>query len=402
MKSAKVVVGTGFGDEGKGHLVDYFASEFGKDCTVVRFNGGAQAGHTVVSPDGKRHIFHHFSSGTLTGAKTYLSKFFVVNPILFRKEFDTLQKLGISPITYADQCCLVTTPYDMIINQILETNRGYKRYGSCGLGFNETVERSMFPEFRIDIKMLFNTSLLLDILKEIVTCYLPKRLQKLGIVDIPKFFMDVLMSPTMVENYFDDIRFFTYNIGRVDEVLLMAEDNVIFEGAQGLLLDQDHLYFPHVTRSKTGISNVLELIKDTDIDFLDIIYITRPYATRHGAGPFPHEINKLPRVSIVDKTNIDHEFQGSLRYGLLDLDTLYTSIIADTCKIDSVPYSINLAINCMDQMDERIDFINGALQSKNKEQFINQITNKIPINDLYIGNGETRNDIEYRSKPLRS
>ena len=84
-KTARVVIGAQFGDEGKGRLTAHHVVEVGDDAIVVRFNGGAQAGHTVVAPDGRRHVFSHVGSGALTGAATYLSRFFVANPILFLK-----------------------------------------------------------------------------------------------------------------------------------------------------------------------------------------------------------------------------------------------------------------------------------------------------------------------------
>src|SRR3954469_646850 len=101
-KSARVVIGANFGDEGKGLLTDYYAALAGEEgypvrAYVIRFNGGAQAGHTVVTPgEGKRHIFSHFGSGALAGATTFLSRFFVVNPIFFRNECKALNLGGVS------------------------------------------------------------------------------------------------------------------------------------------------------------------------------------------------------------------------------------------------------------------------------------------------------------------
>jgi adenylosuccinate synthase len=94
---AHVVIGANFGDEGKGLLTDYYASklpmEFGYSRCVVRYNGGAQAGHTVVTPD-KRHIFSHFGSGSLTGAATFLARDFIVNPRFFLNERAALSNYG--------------------------------------------------------------------------------------------------------------------------------------------------------------------------------------------------------------------------------------------------------------------------------------------------------------------
>lgn len=399
MKTAKVIVGAGFGDEGKGHITDYYSSEYGKNCLVVRFNGGAQAGHTIVTPDNKRHVFHHLGSGSFTGAKTFLSKFFVVNPILFNKEWQELRVLGIKPKVYVDPNCLVSTLYDMIINQIIENHRGDKKHGSCGVGFNETIERSTNPKFRLQVKDLYDHDRSLLILRRIVSQYLPQRIAKLGIDKIPDFYLDILTSPTAVENYFTDCMFLTSYIEMISDIILMIEDNIIFEGAQGLLLDQDHHYFPYVTRSKTGIHNVIELISGSNIDNLDVTYVTRPYATRHGVGPFPHEILDTvttTNLTTKDKTNTHNKFQGGLRFGYIDIDLLRDTIHNDLLKVDDMTYKHNIAITCMDHIDH-VNFIqSSSYLEKGKEEFIDYLTNEIMPHSIYIGNGPTRNDIERR------
>lgn len=130
----KVIAGANFGDEGKGLLTDYFAFQSKESCLVIKCNGGSQAGHTVVTPNFIKHVFHHFGSGTFAQAKTYLSKDFIVNPILFRKEREELKQKGINPICFVNQKCLLTTPYDMLINQIAEKSRKEQKHGSCGVG----------------------------------------------------------------------------------------------------------------------------------------------------------------------------------------------------------------------------------------------------------------------------
>lgn len=403
MKTAKVVIGSSFGDEGKGHITDYFASEYGKDCLVVRFNGGAQAGHTVVTPEGKRHVFHHFGSGSFVGARTFLSKFFVVNPILFDKEWQELQTLGINPKVYADPDCLVTTLYDMIINQIIEDYRGDKKHGSCGVGFNETIERSTDPKYRLQVKDLYNQNKFLSILRKIVGQYLPHRLTKLGIDKIPDFYLDILTSTVAVENYFNDCMFFISQIERINDIILLMEDNIIFEGSQGLLLDQDHHYFPHVTRSKTGIHNVLELISESDIDNLDITYVTRPYATRHGAGIFPNEYSVLPKnIHIENETNVYNKYQEGFRVGQLDVGVLRETVHKDLLKVDNITYRHSIAITCMDQMSDGVSFsIDGLSLCRDKEEFLDYLTNEIMPHSIYTCNGPTRNDIE-RSYPYEN
>jgi len=86
MKNIKIVIGSNFGDEGKGLITDYFANQY-PNGIVVRFNGGVQASHTVITPNSIRHMFSHFGSGTLSGLPTHLSEFFIANPIIFKKEY---------------------------------------------------------------------------------------------------------------------------------------------------------------------------------------------------------------------------------------------------------------------------------------------------------------------------
>jgi adenylosuccinate synthase len=142
MKKIDVVIGAGYGDEGKGLMTDYLTGQQEKpsDTVVVRFNGGAQAGHTVQN-DKCRHVFKHYSSGTLHGATTCLSRFFVVNPLLWAEEYEALYRKSVWQRSLKGQRLLidarahVSTPYDMLYNQIIELSRGAARHGSCGVGF---------------------------------------------------------------------------------------------------------------------------------------------------------------------------------------------------------------------------------------------------------------------------
>jgi len=322
MRSARVIIGANFGDEGKGKVTDYYASKLGENTLVIRFNGGAQAGHTVLTPKGKRHIFSHFGSGTLAGAKTYLSKFFVVNPIIFRREFKELKDLGVEPQVFVDGDCFVTTPYDMILNQLLEESRGLSRHGSCGIGFNETIERSLRNGYKISVSDGYEIS---DKLKDIQNGYLPKRLKELNIREVFDKWNEVKTNPNIISHYLEDLEFFRDNV-IVSDPEWFRRLNLIFEGSQGLMLDEDYGYFPHVTRSRTGLSNVCKLVSDFGIDFFNITYVTRPYITRHGKGPLHYELNGAPYSRVEDKTNICNKYQGPLRFAILDLDSFIVSM----------------------------------------------------------------------------
>lgn len=309
---ARAVIGASFGDEGKGLVTDYLCATEGAGM-VVRFNGGSQAGHTVVTPDGARHVFQHFGSGTLAGVPTFLSQFFTVNPIAFFKERDALLALGCSPVVYAHPTCLVTTFADMIINQRIEDKRGAARHGSVGLGINETYERSQLPELRITMSDLWNGVPLESRLEQICGKYAQFRTGK-----------PIEDPGEMIAAFIKGSKLFAETVHPLG--IGQCKDPV-FEGAQGLLLDQDNKeFFPHVTRSHTGLRNVRELCSQAGIADIDAYYVSRTYVTRHGAGPLPAED---PSMSFPDDTNLEHPYQGRLRFAPLDTDALVKRCRAD-------------------------------------------------------------------------
>jgi len=353
MRTATVVIGAGYGDEGKGLISDALVAAGGADATVVRFNGGAQAGHTVSLDDGRRHVFHHVGSGTFAGAATYLSRFFVANPILLVEELGELAALGLYPHIAIDPAAPVTTPYDMMINQIAERARGEERHGSCGLGVGETVERSMHPQFALTANMLRKSDAVWATLLRIRSDWLPIRLAALGIRRLSQPDRALIGSDAVLERWLDDVAAFlgAVTIGGA-AAMLRRVPSFIFEGAQGLMLDQDHGAFPYVTRSNTGLRNVLALAPEMDIDRLDITYVTRAYATRHGAGPLAHELLGAPHNRTAEETNIANPWQGQLRYGVLDLSILQRAIAGDLSHAAGADITTShaLAVTCLDQI----------------------------------------------------
>ena len=353
MRTAKVVIGAGYGDEGKGLICDALVASAGTDTTVVRFNGGAQAGHTVTLDDGRRHVFHHVGSGAFAGARTYLSRFFVANPILLAEELRELAALGVHPRITIDPAAPVTTPYDMMINQIAEQARGKERHGSCGLGFGETVERSLHPQFALTVDMLGKPDALSAILRRIRSEWLPVRLAALGIRSLSEPDRDLIGSAAIAERWLADAPAFLEAVAIGEAAaMLRGAPSLIFEGAQGLMLDQDRGAFPHVTRSNTGLRNVLAIAPELGIDHLDVTYVTRAYVTRHGAGPLAHELPQAPHRQTADETNVANPWQGQLRHGVLDLSILQRAIAGDLSDAAGahIRTSHSLAVTCLDQI----------------------------------------------------
>jgi adenylosuccinate synthase len=361
-KSAFAVIGAAYGDEGKGLMTDALAAAHGGDAVVIRYNGGAQAGHTVTLADGRRHVFHHVGSGTFAGAKTFLSRFFVANPILLREELAALAALGLRPRIAIAPDAPVTTPYDMMLNQMAEQARGTGRHGSCGLGFGETIERCLRPEFSITADLLTDRPALEARLRTIRGTWIDQRAAILGLGPLAEEARRLFGNDDILEQWLEDAETFCRAVTISENPAPLAGSTMIFEGAQGLLLDQDHGAFPYVTRSSTGLKNILALAPPLGIERIEAVYATRAYATRHGAGPLAHELPAKPYEAISDPTNIDNAWQGSLRFGTLDLDILADAIRADLAGAagQAVAVAPHLAMTCLDQIGRTPSHILGG------------------------------------------
>jgi adenylosuccinate synthase len=374
MQHARIVIGANYGDEGKGITTDYLAQEWAG--IVVRFNGGAQAAHTVhrINPytnDIDRHVFGHFSSASLQGVPTYLGPKFVVNPMYFVKELKELQNLLLSPVVYMHPDCYVTTMFDMLINRIIAKRN---QHGTCGAGFNETITRCYDKNMLLRVRDLYHYPE--GIIKNIQRFYLPARLYELGLTyqEIETELYDKeldLMYDVTCSSIEEMLK---YSWGR-DLQCLQNYKNVVFEGAQGLLLDEKLGVFPHVTRSRTGGNNASAIIKEVNEKAtVDVYYITRPYLTRHGNGPLDWE-EPMPSF-VVDETNVENEFQGALRYAPLALQSFANRINSDfNYNFLGLNSSKNTMVTCMDQMREFILYIRKGFNVYNKTEFYELIKN---------------------------
>ncbi len=366
-KEAYAVIGANWGDEGKGLSVDAIASRLvgaGRGVTVVRTNGGAQAGHGVERPEGGRHVFHHIGSGSFVGAATHLSQFFIAHPMVLQKEIDDLERLGARPgrITI-DPRAPVTTPWDMAINQALEIKRAVGRHGSCGLGIGETIERQE-KGWLLCAADLWQSNLH-EKLERIRDEWVPKRLEVLGIDPEKSQLREVLTGRTeLISTFLADCRDFTRTVEILPDADLVDSEAVLLEGAQGLQLDMDFGAFPYVTRAHTGIRNMLTIAAEAQIKTIKATYVTRTYATRHGAGPLPNEmpdatgLGKVEWADIIDLTNATNDWQGRIREAPLDLDLLRETIRKDLAlaKGTGVQVEAGLGVTCLDQVLQAATF----------------------------------------------
>lgn len=331
-KQIKIVVGANYGDEGKGLATDFFSKNACGMCLNVLYNGGCQRGHTVQTNATLRHVFHHFGSGTFRGADTYFDEDFMVNPMEFAKEYRSLTEKGYYSECYISSKCRVTTPFDMIINQIVEDSRKENRHGSCGFGIWETQQRYITDEHSYtwgELSRLSPDSIYIY-LKYLRLEYLPKRLSYYGIDNIPDEFKKILDEPYLLIHFINDVKFMSSIVKTNDNMYAENQyDTIIFEGGQGLALDENNVDgYPNVTASETG--SRIPLLRCGTNDGIEVCYVTRTYFTRHGEGNFPtcclkSEINP----NIVDMTNVYNENQGYIRYGLFDKDEMMSRINKD-------------------------------------------------------------------------
>ncbi len=155
-------------------------------------------------------------------------------------------------------------------------------------------------------------------LKEIRESYVSKRIDELGLFDKPSEYLDLLSSDNVLINTAEEmLKAFEYVTVVEDESdFLRSQENLVFETGQGLLLDSDNeKYAPHVTASKTGLHNIVKLLRAADLKLSEVCYVTRTYVTRHGAGFLPYETDREKIGNILtDLTNIHNDWQGSIRY----------------------------------------------------------------------------------------
>jgi adenylosuccinate synthase len=401
MKSVSVVIGANYGDEGKGHTVDYLANQHissGDSCLVVLCNGGPQRGHTVTL-ESKRHVFHHFGSGLYAGADTFITNHYIVNPIIFHEEYENLLKenTGI-PKIYLNSSCRFTTPYDMILNQILESERGENRKGSCGFGIWETVCRYQFPGTPL-IKDILTSSneFLRDYLHSVRELYIENRLDSQGYPGVPPEWKSIVRSEDLITNYIEDFQFMLSKciIVNNDKEVLEKYDHLIFEMGQGLMLEDTYAEdMENSTPSNTGLHNPTEILTQANINTpIQVYFITRSYLTRHGVGHLDNECNHQELgIWSTDKTNVPNEFQGVLRYAplwdrqledmleriSLELSSYVRQDLEDTSNI-LVP---NLVVTHVDEVQP--DFI--------PHLYLHEPWNS--FNSILISDGETRESIK--------
>ncbi|MCQ2218277.1 MAG: adenylosuccinate synthetase [Paludibacteraceae bacterium] len=289
-----IVIGSLFGDEGKGVAVQWLCKKSlaeGHRPLVVRFTGGPQAAHTVcteLNGTEQTHVFASFGSGTLLGVPTIYRSSSLIDPICMKNEWEVLDaKQSPCPIIDVRRAPIIT-PYDVEANRNDSQNRSD---GTCGKGVYMAWKRTHSG-----------------------VCF--------TINDHPETILNHVSAYYGVERYlpYDEMFVEAFDFLREKSVSLEEEafDDLIFESTQGLLLDAERGFLPHVTATSTGL-NALE---DADIEESDVYFVVRTYLTRHGNGYEPKTMDGYELDDVENETNVLNEFQGRFKTGVFDFDLL--------------------------------------------------------------------------------
>lgn len=336
MKKAKIVVGLGYGDEGKGIVTDYLCQESSKPI-VVRYGGGPQCGHTVIRGD-KKHVFANFGSGTLQGVPTYFSEHTAINPVNIEIEAREIFKLtGIMPRLYVHPMAVVITPFDIIAD--IKCTGNYNN-GTCQMGVGKAKHRTLTSPVKLYARDLTCPKIVERKLHAIRLHYMIGTLNN----EIDKF-LGWLIKPS-------------FKIG--DYRMLNYYDTLVFEGNQGVLLDMNHGVFPDVTYSNTTSKNAIEICNKIGVKDVEIYHITRAYHTRHGRGEFSEEPIEL--INTEEETCTFNSAQGSFKTAKMDYELLNAA--RDVDEIYSGMYPHKLVVTCNDQIKDHKDAFNKHALTK--------------------------------------
>lgn len=328
--TVEAVLGLGFGDEGKGSLVDWLGrraiADGARQLVVVRWNGGPQAQHHVVTDDGRVHCFAQLGAASFAGARTHLAGDMAVDLFALQQERAAFAAVsGLLPAVTVDPRCPLVTPWHAAVNLVRETARGAARHGTTGRGVGEA---------KLGPIQMHAGELAYDFAARTreVRAALLARASAFATTDETRAIVARAASSDVLDSYLDTA-----------PVALSAElppaDHVILESAQGALLDRDHGFFPHVTPSRITRRAARDVARSLGLRAFTTWGVLRAYHTRHGEGPFPSEA-PLP---LPELHNPDDGPAGRFRVGWFDA-VLARYALAFAGPID------HLAVTCLDRV----------------------------------------------------
>ncbi len=279
-----VVVGAQWGDEGKGKIVDWLTDHA---QGVVRFQGGHNAGHTLVI-GGKKTVLHLIPSGILRDqVAVYIGNGVVLSPQALFEEIDTLEKMGVDVASRLSisEACPVIMPHHVALDRAREAAKGADKIGTTGRGIGPAYEDKVARR-GIRVQDLLHPERFAHKLREVLDFhnFVLKHYLKADTVDYQKSYDEAM-------GYAARIRPLVADVPRLLFEASQAGKSLLFEGAQGTLLDIDHGTYPYVTSSNcvAGAAAAGSGIGPQNLHY--VLGITKAYTTRVGSGPFPTELN---------------------------------------------------------------------------------------------------------------
>ncbi len=332
-----VVIGTQWGDEGKGKIVDLLTD---KADAVVRFQGGHNAGHTLVI-DGEQTILHLIPSGILrTNVRCLIGNGVVLSPSALLEELKMLSANGVDAASRLgiSESCPVILPYHIALDHAREAARGKKAIGTTGRGIGPCYEDKVSRR-GIRLGEMMNEQHFAQRLREVMEYhnFALEHFFQQDTVDYQQVLDEALQQAEQIQPLIADV---THELHQMRE----GGRHIMFEGAQGALLDIDHGTYPYVTSSNTTAAGAASGsgIGPRDIDY--VLGIVKAYTTRVGSGPFPTELFDDDGKHLGER---GHEFGATTgrqrRCGWLDAVALKRSL-----QINSVT---GLCITKLDVLD---------------------------------------------------
>jgi adenylosuccinate synthase len=336
-----VVVGTQWGDEGKGKIVDWLTDHA---QGVVRFQGGHNAGHTLVIA-GRKTVLHLIPSGILRGqVACYIGNGVVLSPRALVEEIDTLEAAGVDVVSRLkiSEACPLILPHHAAVDRAREAAKGEAKIGTTGRGIGPAYEDKVARR-AIRLQDLFHRKRFAAKLGEVLDYhnFMLKNYYKAATVDFHQTLDETLA-------FADRLAPMAADVPRLLYEAQLAGNNLLFEGAQGTLLDIDHGTYPYVTSSNcvAGAAAAGAGIGPGGLHY--VLGITKAYTTRVGSGPFPTELEDDVGRQLASRGNEFGSTTGrARRCGWFDAAALKRSI-----QINGVSGLCVTKLDVLDGMEE--------------------------------------------------
>jgi adenylosuccinate synthase len=336
-----VVLGAQWGDEGKGKIVDVLSERF---TAVARYAGGHNAGHTVII-GGQRFVLQLIPCGVLRpGCRGIIGNGVVLDPIAFLKEVAKLRALGVAvdERLFVSNRAQVILPYHRMIELAAESAPGRKKIGTTSRGIGPAYED----------KMARSGLRIVDLLRpDLLKTHIEEACAEKNAIAHALFGTDPLDPTQMYDEYAaaaEQVRPFVTDTGRLLNKILAEGGSVMFEGAQGTMLDIDHGTYPFVTSSSAtaGGASTGTGVGPTAIG--TVISVTKAYVTRVGEGPFPTEIHEAVGDHLRARGNEYGAVTGRpRRCGWLDIPLLRYSN-----QVNGAEWLVITKLDVLDEMEE--------------------------------------------------